>query len=259
MSEPTYTPGRVVWRELMTDDIAKAKGFYGELFGWTWKDMPMGEGQPAYPIAQVGDKGIGGMMQKPKDAPFPPFWLSYVSVKDVDASCASAKDGGGSVQMPPMDIPEVGRLAVISDFAGAAIGLLRSSRGDQPQGMPRPGEFCWETLSTPDVERAKSFYSRAIGWKAGAGTNGIPTFGTGGDSMEAQVADIQKAENMPPMWMTYVVVEKLEPSRDRVAKLGGKVAVPLIEVPNVGRIAVIADPTGGHLGLFEPNMQGMGG
>jgi predicted enzyme related to lactoylglutathione lyase len=56
------------------------------------------------------------------------------------------------------------------------------------------------------------------------------------------------------MWLTYVVVEKLETARDRVAKLGGKVLMPLVEVPKVGRIAVVAGPDGAPIGLFEPGM-----
>lgn len=57
---------------------------------------------------------------------------------------------------------------------------------------------------------------------------------------------------MPAMWLTYVVVEALEAARSRAERLGGQVVAPLIEVPKVGRIAVIADPTGGHFGLFQP-------
>ena len=71
----------------------------------------------------------------------------------------------------------------------------------------------------------------------------------------AQVADLQKASGpVPPMWLSYVVVQKLEASRDRVAKLGGKGLQPLIEVPKVGRISVVAGPEGAAIGLFEPGM-----
>jgi predicted enzyme related to lactoylglutathione lyase len=56
---------------------------------------------------------------------------------------------------------------------------------------------------------------------------------------------------MPPSWLTYVVVDKIEPATERVSKLGGKVLEPLIEIPKVGRIAVIADPAGAPLGLYQ--------
>ena len=74
-----------------------------------------------------------------------------------------------------------------------------------------------------------------------------------GEGMEeAMVADLQQAQpGTPSMWLTYVVVDDLGRARERVKQLGGAVVVPLIEVPNVGNIALIADPTGGHIGLFE--------
>ncbi|MCA9660652.1 MAG: VOC family protein [Myxococcales bacterium] len=250
MNAVTHTPGRVVWRELMTSDLERAKGFYGELFGWVFKDFPMSEGQPPYPIAHVGDKGIAGLMQKPSPE-MPSFWLSYVSVKDVDEAVGKAKASGGSALFGPMDVPEVGRLGMIADFDNAVIGLLRSTQGDQaPEGMPQMGEFCWETMSSTDPERAKAFYSEVFGWtqKPGPSGNGDVVFG----AEEAMVADLQQAQpGTPSMWLTYVVVDDLGRARERVKQLGGAVVVPLIEVPNVGNIALIADPTGGHIGLFE--------
>lgn len=249
MNATTHTPGRVVWRELMTTDIERAKGFYGELFGWVFKDMPMGPDQPPYPIIHVKDKGIGGIMQKP-EGPFPSFWLSYVSVPDVDAALARAKAGGGSVPFGPFDVPEVGRIAGLMDFAGAMIGLLHATRGDQPPTMPQLGEFCWETISSPDLARAKEFYTRVFGWTV-QGMGEIPVFGTG-PRPEDGVADLQLAQGMPPSWATYVVVETIEAARARAERLGATAVVPLIEIPNIGRIAFIADPTGGHIGLYQP-------
>lgn len=249
MNAVTHTPGRVVWRELMTSDLERAKGFYGELFGWVFKDFPMGEGQPPYPIAHVDGKGLAGLMQKPTPE-MPSFWLSYVSVEDVDDAVAKAKRGGGSALFGPMDVPEVGRLGMIADFDDAVIGLLRSTQGDDAPTMPKAGEFCWETMSSTDPERAKGFYSEVFGWTQQPGPNGT------GDVVfsaeEAMVADLQRSlPGMPSMWQTYVVVDDLGRARDRVTQLGGQVIVPLIKVPNVGNIALIADPTGGHIGLFE--------
>ncbi len=249
MSTETHTPGRFVWRELMTGDVERAKGFYGELFGWVFKDFPMGPGQPAYPIAHVGDKGIGGLVQKP-DPNMPSFWASYVSTRDVDAAVRAAEAGGGTVAFGPMDVPEVGRIAMIMDFDHAALALLKPSRGDGPVAMPKLGEFCWETLTSSDPERAKRFYGEVCGWQTQSSSVGGSIFAVG-PKMEDMVADLQEAQGMPAMWLTYVVVDTIESARARVVQLGGTVVVPLIELPSIGRIAVIADPTGGHIGLFQ--------
>lgn len=249
MSNASYTPGHFVWRELMTTDVAKARTFYGGLFGWTFDEMPMGE--TTYTMVGNGGKNTGGIMSMhgmPKGAP--PHWLSYVSVKDVDASAAKAKAEGGQIAAGPNDIPDVGRFAVVGDPDGAYLAIFKSHRGDAPSGRPGLGAFCWETLSTNNIDRARSFYRAVVGWTMGAGPGDVQVFSAG----DAQVADVQMARSAPPSWTTYVVVQKIEDANARVAKLGGKVVMPLVEVPEVGRISLIADPTGAHLGLFEPKM-----
>ncbi|MEZ4223232.1 MAG: VOC family protein [Polyangiaceae bacterium] len=244
------TIGRVVWRECMTKDVNKAKGFYGELFGWKFDEMKM-EGM-TYNMIKAGDNAIGGLMALPADVPAPPHFASYVSVKDVDAAANAAKANGGQVLHGPMDVPNMGRFAILADSDMAVIAAWKSAQGDGE--MPeRPGlhTFCWETLSTKDVAKSKAFYAAVFGWKTESGPGGAEVF-----TAEAglQVADIQKAEGMPPNWLTYVVIEKLEAARDKAEKLGAKVLMPLIDVPQVGRIAVIADNQGAVLGLFEPGM-----
>lgn len=242
--------GEVIWRELMTIDVERAKGFYGELFGWSFDAMPMPEG--TYTIVKAAGKGIGGMMQAGKDMKAPPMWLSYVWVPDVDASCAAATDAGGKVVFGPVSMDNVGRMATILDADMAALAVMTPAGPSQPQDE-RPGlhTFCWETLSTSDVERAKSYYAAVCGWKDGTGTAGMPVMNNAEGRM---VCDLQKAQGVPPHWLTYVVVESLEAANERVTRLGGKVMMPRIDVPNVGSFSVIGDPTGAFLGLFLPNM-----
>jgi predicted enzyme related to lactoylglutathione lyase len=251
-----YTHGRVVWRELLTNDVDKARAFYSELLNWKIEPgMDMGAGG-TYFMIKSGGRDIGGMMKSPKEMKGASFWMSVVSVADVDAAAAAATKNGGKVLNPPVDMPNVGRYATIADADGAALSLLKAATGDAvTSGPPKTSEFAWETLMTPDEARAKKFYGAVFGWKTMAGPGGAGSvFSTNGER-DGQVADIGKAQNgVPPCWMTYVVVDKLEPTRDRVAKMGGKVMMPLIEVPTVGRIAMIADPTGGAIGLFQPQM-----
>lgn len=240
--------GRVQWRELMTTDVERAKSFYGALLPWTFKSEEMGGGF-VYTLIHVGDKQIAGMYARmPGMEGVPPHWASYVSVPDVDAACKAAKDHGGHIPREPMDLPDVGRMAPIVDPDGAVIWAYRSStHGDTPPGRPATGEFCWETLTTRDVARAKTFYGAVFGWKAKDAP--MPVFSVD-DTPEGMVADFQKVEGTPPAWITYVVVDNLAASRDRAAQLGGKVLVPNVDVPDVGSFALVADPTGAALGLF---------
>ena len=113
--------GRFIWYELMTSDTAGAKAFYGAIMGWDMDEMPM----PGMTYTVVGPgQGMGGIMAIPEQAKamgVPPNWTGYVAVDDVDASVAQVASLGGAVLVPPTDIPDIGRFAVIADPAGAAI------------------------------------------------------------------------------------------------------------------------------------------
>lgn len=243
--------GRFIWRESMSQNAAKTKAFYGGLFGWKFEDMSM-PGMGTYTIIKNGDTGIGGIMQfRPDQAQVPTHWASYVSVADVDAAIATANKLGGKAHWGPIDVPNTGRMAGIMGFDGAALAVMKPTGPDQPR-EPRPpvGSFCWETLSTADMDRARTFWTAVTGWKASTGA-GMPTFSVG-DGMENQVADIQKAQApVPPNWLTFVVVAKIEPACEKAQKLGGKVMMPAMAIPTVGRIAVILDDQGAAIGLFE--------
>ena len=254
MTEPKWTPGHVVWRELMTTDVEATRAFYGELLGWTFSDMPMPGGHGTYTIVQAGERGVAGVMKNPPDAKFPPYWGSYVSVVDVDASCEAAKKLGGQVMWGPVDMEGVGRMATLMDADGAVISVMRSEKGDEgPGGPPGLGTFCWESLNTANVDKAKTFYGAVCGWKTATGpVPGMTVFAAQDDTTVVDVSPTQ--DGVPPCFVTYVVVQSRDAARDKAAKLGAKVLMGDIAVPGVGLIAMVADPTGAVIGLFQPQM-----
>jgi predicted enzyme related to lactoylglutathione lyase len=124
--EPSETKhGQFSWNELITTDPAAATSFYSQLFGWTAQEFPM----PGFNYTVVSAGGVhsgqGGIMPlQPGTEGMPPAWISYVTVDDADATAQQAEKLGGKVMMPPRDIPEVGRIAVILDPQGAAIAII---------------------------------------------------------------------------------------------------------------------------------------
>jgi predicted enzyme related to lactoylglutathione lyase len=255
MTDPNWHAGAFVWRELTTDDVDAARRFYSGLLGWTWKGEET-DGIGTYWLGSRGDRQICGAVQKPPGWTVPTAWTSYVLVEDVDGAAAVAAASGGKVLHGPDDIPRVGRFAVTADPWGAVLLPFRptSDEGSPPAGMPPPGTFCWETLVTPDVPGAVAFYGKVIGMGTGRTPDGKGTVFTSGG---VPVADVQPAApGGPSYWATYVAVESAEATRDLAVKLGGRVLVPRVEVPKVGTVAVIADPGGAALGLFEPLLPG---
>lgn len=247
-----FTHGRVVWRELMTTDVEAAKRFYGELFGWRFETAKM-PGMD-YTLVYAGDRQIAGIAPMMPGMQAPPNWMSYVSVPDVDGAASTAKAQGGQVHLPPTDIPNVGRFAVLADPTGAVTAAFKSSSGDQEVGMPKPGEFCWETLNTTDIPKAQAFYTAVYGWKVGTFGPDMPTFGVG-DGPSNQVASVmQPPPGVPSHWITYAVVTDLAAARERVKKLGGTVLMDSVDVPGVGTFAVVQDPQKAIICPFQPAM-----
>lgn len=120
-------PGGFSWSELSTTDVSRATAFYTEVFGYTYEEMSMGEGVPPYMVfTPPGYSASGGIMQKPASLPaeIPSFWMTYFSVADTDASVAIVEKHGGTVMMPPTDMP-YGRFAVVMDPQGAVFTLIK--------------------------------------------------------------------------------------------------------------------------------------
>ncbi|HUS97309.1 MAG TPA: VOC family protein [Hyphomicrobiaceae bacterium] len=118
------------------------------------------------------------------------------------------------------------------------------------------GLFFWNELLTSDIEKAKAFYAATLGWDYDemenpdgayfvALVNDEPVGGL--SSMPAYMPD-----GTPPHWMSYVEVDDLDKSLAGIARAGGKVMRPPFEVPEVGRMAIIADPTGAIMAWITP-------
>lgn len=107
--------------ELGSTDVAKAKSFYGKLFEWKLEDVPMGDGT-TYTMIGVGT-GTGGGMTKQMMPGAPSAWLAYVQVDDIAASTKKAESLGAKVVQPVTDVMGMGKLCIIVDPTGAALGL----------------------------------------------------------------------------------------------------------------------------------------
>ncbi len=253
---PSIQRGHFVWYELLANDTAAASRFYPSVVGWTteqWKTPP---GAPPYTMWQNGAQAIGGMMALPpeaRSAGAPSHWLGYVSVPDTDAALAQAKGLGAGVLMGPMDLPEVGRLAVMNDPQGAVFALFTpkltpESKFPAPRGI---GNVSWHELATDDPAKGWAFYEAMFGWKKGdamdmgaMGTYQI--FTIDGTPMGALF-------NRPPQipvsnWLYYFQVGDLDRAVERAKQGGGKVLNGPMEVPG-GRIAQCMDSQGATFAL----------
>jgi len=109
--------------ELNTTDPAKAKEFYGKLFGsWKLEDMPMPEGN--YTVIRIATQPGGGIMKHPMPGQ-PSIWIPYITVEDLAADTAKAKSLGGTIIRDAAEVPGMGWFSIVLDPTGAAIGLWK--------------------------------------------------------------------------------------------------------------------------------------
>jgi predicted enzyme related to lactoylglutathione lyase len=130
--------GSFCWNELSTTDDAAAIEFYTKLLGWQVKTSEVsasceGAGDAAgapvvYNEIVVGGRHVGGIYKAGTESGgAPPHWMSYIAVDDVDEKAKRVTELGGSVCVPPTDIPNTGRFCVINDPTGATISLITLS------------------------------------------------------------------------------------------------------------------------------------
>ncbi|MEV7607582.1 VOC family protein [Paenarthrobacter sp. NPDC089322] len=115
-------PGTMIWNELQTDDVPKALAFYEAVTGCTSTTAPAGDLQEYTSIVVDGAR-VGGALKLPIEG-LSPFWMTYFSVVDVDATVEQAVAMGGHVISPAFDVPGIGRMAVLMDPAGAAFSIM---------------------------------------------------------------------------------------------------------------------------------------
>lgn len=117
------THGAFSWSELTTPDPQAAAAFYGSLFGWALDAMPMPDGE--YHVAKLGDTAVAGLMAPPPGArAAPPHWGVYLTVDNVEQTVARCAELGGKLLVPAMDVPGVGRMAVLQDPQGAVFSVM---------------------------------------------------------------------------------------------------------------------------------------
>jgi hypothetical protein len=120
-----FSHGSFYWNELLTRDVERAKKFYSETIGWTFDAMPMGPGS-TYWVAAMNGKPVGGIFptNQPGFENVPEAWMSYLAVDDVDARVKKAEAAGAKLMRPIFDVPNVGRIAILTEPGGAGVGWM---------------------------------------------------------------------------------------------------------------------------------------
>lgn len=239
-----YTPGTFCWADLGVADRDGAKAFYGELFGWEAEDRP-GPSGDVYTFLKKDGAMVAGLREGT------PLWLSYVSVENLEETLERARATGATVEREIHDASPAGRLAAVSDPLGAAFGLWEP--GDFPGAglVDDVGTMVWQQLSTSDVGTAKDWYGELFGWtwEQLEGDGGWANARNRDGGLAAGLTQLP-VPGVTPAWEVSFTVADVPAACGRAEELGGSTIMPRTETP-VGDVAVVSDPQGAPMSLFD--------
>ena len=120
-----------------------------------------------------------------------------------------------------------------------------------------PGSFCWAELQTTDAAGAKKFYSELMDWKTtddeipGGGTYTMIAKDDGNVGGLYELNEQMRSQGVPSSWMPYVAVADASAAAKKAGELGGKVLMDAFDVMDVGRMAVLQDPSGACFSIWQ--------
>lgn len=245
----TETPnGRFCWGELLTSDPEAAADFYTAVIGWGTREWEGSE--TPYTVWMNGETPVGGFMQLPPEVAAngaPPHWMVYISTPDAQACGKKAESLGGKV-LHMLDLPDIGRMAIIADPQGAVFTAYEPSDAtpghDGPAGV---GGFSWHELATTDWAAAWAFYSEMFDWRVASqmdlGEEGIYHMFDRGAHPLGGIFD-RPAEMPVSAWLPFVRVPDARATAAKVVERGGTILHGPMEVPGGDHIAQCGDPQG---------------
>ena len=250
-----HTPGRWVWGDLVTSDVAVAADFYGQVFGWTFETYGGENDLETYTLALADGLPIGGLVfdqRALKDKVPSARWIGLISVPDVRAAADAVTKAGGKVVVAPVMLGERGETAVFQDPEGTPFGIVRSRNGDPADYAGDVNEWVWLDLWTGDVGRAADFYRTVVGYEV------LPLQQEGlrkgvhlvsGGFVRAGIMQKKDARDSS-VWLPYLRVADAVATVSKARAAGGKV---IREPVSLGRaiVAIIADPTGAPVGIAQ--------
>jgi predicted enzyme related to lactoylglutathione lyase len=253
--------GDFIWYELMTTDAEASSRFYSAVVpGWRFGErMP---GDTDYRAIERSDGGFAGGALRLDDAMqahgAKPMWLGYLYVENVDDSVAAIEQAGGKALMPAFDIPDIGRVAMVTDPQGAPFYIMKPiPPADKPEGKSdvfstdAEQRVGWNELSTSDPAAARKFYGDQFGWSSDdfmdMGEMGQYRFIDHHGVRLGALCGVMPGQQ--PKWRYYIRVPSIAAAKTAAEQNGGTVHMGPHQVPTGDYIIIGSDPQGAEFAL----------
>jgi len=244
--------GEPCWVDFASSDVDASREFYTTLFGWTADVAPPEYG--GYVTFRSNGHAVAGLGSA-MDGMGADVWTTYLLVEDAADTEKRATAADAEVLAPTMTVGDKGRMAVLSDPGGAAIGIWEPDTFRGFEAVAEIGAPAWHELYARSFAAQIEFYTTVFGWSTqvlgDTADFRYSTFGPDG-SPAGGVFDADKMlpDGVPSHWTIYFGVEDVDTSSARVTELGGSVVRDPWD-SEFGRFAQVTDPQGGLFLLHQ--------
>lgn len=252
---PAFPEGRPCWADVTVPDLAAGERFYGELFGWTFREGPAEYGH--YTVAEAGGRAAAGLVppMPGEGAGRPAVWTLYFASPDLDATAARIREHGGEMLVEPMPVGESGGMLLARAPGGVDFAVWQAGEHVGFGGENEPGLPCWSEVVTQDAAATDAFFPAVFPFEVRTmegppeldyrtwEQEGVPVAGRYAIPVDASAEVVPHAE-------VYFAVADCDEAAAMVAKLGGAVRSGPDDSP-YGRMAAVTDPNGAPFSVID--------
>ncbi|MGW1029576.1 VOC family protein [Streptomyces sp. NPDC002577] len=252
-----FTHGSPCWIDLGSADTTGTASFYGGVFGWQF--VSAGPEAGGYGFFQKDGETVAAQGPLTEEGASS-AWTVYFRTDDIQATVNAVEQGGGAVRLAPVEIMGEGWLAQLTDQQGARFAVLQM--GKAQGGLEKTSEddaLVWVELHAPDPVAAIGFYRGLFGWRSQEMQAPGMTYrvlslehGDQQDTSFGGAAQLQEGGH-GASWVPYFAVADADDTVRKTEANGGSVLMPAADVPDVGRIAWLADTGGAVFAVLKPN------
>ncbi|MFB6840179.1 VOC family protein [Streptomyces sp. NPDC056361] len=252
-----FTQGSPSWIDLGSPDTGAAAAFYGSVFGWDFESA--GPDAGGYGFFRQDGMTVGALGPLTEEGAHS-AWTVYFQTPDADGTAKAAEDAGGTVRVPAFDVMEAGRMACLTDPGGAEFAVWQPAAVRGLERTSSANTLVWAELHVADPESVLGFYRTLFGWRwaemeaPGMTYRVIST--ADGDLEDASFGGAAELQGPTPHWVPYFAVEDADAIARSAQGNGGSVLMPAADIPDVGRIAWLADPFGATFAVLKPAPMG---
>jgi predicted enzyme related to lactoylglutathione lyase len=251
--ERQWPPGTPCWVDLTTQDIDGARTFYGAVLGWEFEIS--GAEYGGYTLCSRHGAAAAGIMQAMTPEQ-PAAWTLYLATADARATAAAVSSAGGSVLVPPMEIPDRGVMVGFTDPTGVFYGAWQPAPFIGAGIVNEPGSLVWEDLRSGDPDASRAFLTTVFGFAHDSGETLPDDYTTLRLGEPFPVGGVGPLFGAPaPHWLVYFGVADIDAALATAVQHGGQALRPVDETP-FGRMTTLSDPSGAIFALIQTDGQG---